>query len=150
MVDDMENYKIKVNNWDESKEVQDLFFELGGDFYFGGKLHCNTHLGLVTINKDGLMANLELDGFDYKEITLQQLRDLVVLKRNDVLDANYESEIGKRKYYLTSSEFFEFINGAWVNIDELADGMSFKSINKEDEVKKKEYIAKVSGDWRFL
>ena len=146
----MENYKIFVNNWDESKEAQELFFELGGDFYFGGKLHCNTHLGLVTINKDGLMANIELGGFDYVEITLQQLRDLVVLKRNDVFDANYESGNGKRKYYLTNTESFEFINGAWVNIDEYVDSVCFKSINKEGEVKMKEYIAKVSGDWRLV
>ena len=85
MVGDMENYKVLVNNEAESKEVQDLFFELGGDFYFGGKLHCNTHSRLVTINKDGLMANLEFGGFDYVEITLQQLRDLVVWKRNTTI-----------------------------------------------------------------
>lgn len=136
----MENYKIKVKNKSESKEAQELLFELGGDFYFGGKLHCNTHLGLVTINKDGLMANIELGGFDYVEITLQQLRDLVVLKRNDINDANYESEIGKRKYYLTATGFFEYILGVWVNIDELVDGMSFKFIDKECEVKMKEYL----------
>ena len=146
----MENLKVYVKNEAESKEVQDLFFELGGDFYFGGKLHCNTHSRLVTINKDGLMANLEFGGFDYVEITLQQLRDLVVLKRNDINDANYESGNGKRKYYLTNTESFEFINGAWVNIDEYVDGVCFKSINKEGEVKMKEYIAKVSGDWRLV
>ena len=95
----MENLKVYVKNEAESKEVQDLFFELGGDFYFGGKLHCNTHSRLVTINKDGLMANLEFCGFDYVEITLQQLRDLVVLKRNDVFDANYESENGDMENY---------------------------------------------------
>ena len=42
------------------------------------------------------------------------------------------------------------INGAWVNIDEYVDGVCFKSINKEGEVKEKEYIAKVSGDWRLV
>ena len=43
MVGDMENLKVYVKNEAESKEVQDLFFELGGDFYFGGKLQCNLH-----------------------------------------------------------------------------------------------------------
>ena len=76
--------------------------------------------------------------------------NLVVLKRNDINDANYESGNGKRKYYLTNTESFEFINGAWVNIDEYVDGVCFKSINKEGEVKMKEYIAKVSGDWRLV
>ena len=82
----MENLKVKVNNEAESKEVQELFFELGYDFYFGGKLYCNTHLDIVTANKDGLMANIELDGFEYKEPIIQQLRDLVVLKRNSIDD----------------------------------------------------------------
>lgn len=31
----MDNLKVQVNNEAESKEVQELFFELGGDFYFG-------------------------------------------------------------------------------------------------------------------
>ena len=146
MVGDMENYKVLVNNEAESREVQDLFFELGGDFYFGGKLHCNTHSRLVTINKDGLMANLEFDGFDYVEITLQQLRDLVVLKRNDVLDATHY--YGGSRYYLTGSEFYQYSENNWVNIDEYVDGMTFKKIEKE--VKMKEYIAKVSGDWRLV
>ena len=85
----MENLKVKVNNEAESKEVQELFFELGYDFHFGGKLYCNTHLGLVTANKEGLMANIELDGFEYKELTIQQLKDMVVLKRKDVCDATH-------------------------------------------------------------
>ena len=137
---DMENYKIKVNNCDESKEVQELLFELGYDYHFGGKTICNTNLRLVTANEDGLMANIELDEFEYKEITINQLRDIVVLKRNDINDANYESGNGKRKYYLTNTESFEFINGAWVNIDEYVDSVCFKSINKEGEVKMKEYL----------
>lgn len=144
----MENYKVLVNNEAESKEVQDLFFELGGDFYFGGKLHCNTHLGLVTINKNGLMANIELEGFDYKEITIQQLKDMAVLKRSSIDDATHY--YGGSKYYLTSSEFYQYSENKWVNIDEYVDGMTFKKIEKEGEMKMKDYIANVSGDWRLV
>ena len=77
--------------------------------------------------------------------------NLVVLKRNSIDDATHYYG-GNRKYYLTDTEFFEFILGVWVNIDELVDGMSFKFIDKEDEVKmkEKEYIAKVSGNWRLV
>lgn len=141
----MENLKVKVDNLDESKEVQELFVDLGAT----NEVRQITSKWVCLYNGQITFYDL-LPNVDFKQVTLQYLRDLVVLKRNDIKDANYESEIGKRKYYLTSSEFFEFINGAWVNIDELADGMSFKSINKEDEVKKKEYIAKVSGDWRLV
>ena len=129
----MENYKVLVSSESESKEVQDLFFELGGDFCFGGKLHCNTHLGLVTINKNGLMANIELEGFDYKEITINQLRDMVVLKRNSIDDATHY--YGGSKYYLTDSEFYQYSEDKWVNIDQYVDGMTFKKIEKGGEMK---------------
>ena len=118
MVGEMESYKIKVNSEAESKEAQDLFFELGGDFYFGGKLHCNTHLGLVTINKDGLMANIELQGFDYVEITIQQLRDLVVLKRNDVNDANLKDTFGDIWYVDSTNSYWMFENDIWREAEE--------------------------------
>ena len=147
MVGEMENYKVRVNNWDESKEVQDLFFELGGDFYFGGKLHCNTHLGLVTINKDGLMANIELGGFDYVEISLQYLRDLVVLKRNDGNDASFKDTFGDIWYVDSTNSYWMFENDIWREAEEPL--FKLEPIKKEGEVKmkKKEYIAKISGYW---
>ena len=131
----MENYEVKVNNWDESKEVQELYIALGatcGVEQITSRWVC-LYYKLITFYD--LLPNV-----NFKQVTIQQLRDLVVLKRNDINDANYESESGNRKYYLTDTEFFEFILGVWVNIDEFADGMSFKSINKESEVKMKEYL----------
>lgn len=146
----MENLKVYVKNEDESKEVQDLFFELGGDFYFGGKFHCNTHLNLVTINKDGLMANLELDGFDYVEITIHQLRDLVVLKRNSIDDASFKDAFGDIWYVDSTNSYWMFENDIWREAEEPL--FKLEPIKKEGEVKmkEKEYIAKVSGDWRLV
>ena len=140
----MENYKIKVNSEAESKEAQDLLFELGYGWCCGDiKKARNTSASYIycyKISKDMIFGNSDESFYNHKNkgITLKYLRDLVVLKRNSIGDANYESEKGERKYYLTSSEFFEFINGVWVNIDELVDGMSFKFIDKESEVKMKE------------
>ena len=79
------------------------------------------------------MANIELEGFDYVEISLQYLRDLVVLNRNSIDDATHY--YGGSKYYLTDSEFYQYSEGKWVNIDEYVDGMTFKKIEKECEVK---------------
>lgn len=112
----MENLKIRVANEVESREAQELFFELGYDFYFGGKLYCNTHLSLVTANKEGLMANIELDGFEYKEITLPQLRDLVVLKRNDIKDATHIRCDGKKYLHVKSTGcYYQFSDdGEWI------------------------------------
>ena len=144
----MESYKIKVNNEAESKEAQDLFFELGFGWCCGDiKKMRNisaSYIYCYKISKDMTFGNSDESFYNHKnkEITLQYLRDLVVLKRNSVDDANYESESGNIKYYLTDTEFFEFILGVWVNIDELVDGMSFKFIDKEGEVKMKEYLDK--------
>lgn len=134
----MENLKVYVKNEAESEEAQELLFELGYDYYFAGKTICNTNLGLVTANEDGLMAAIEIDGFDYKEVTIQQLKDMVVLKRNSVEDATHY--YGGSKYYLTDSEFYQYSEGKWVNIDEYVDGMTFNEIEKEGEVKMKEYL----------
>ena len=144
MVGDMENYKVKVNNWDESKEVQELYIALGAT----GSVRQITRKWVCLYYKQITFYD-QLPNVDFKQVTLQYLRDLVVLKRNDVNDATHYYG-GNRKYYLTDTESFEFINGAWVNIDEYVDGVCFKSINKEGEVKMKEYIAKVSGDWRLV
>ena len=150
MVVDMKNYKVLVSGESKSEEVQDLFFELGCEWgTCGNSYNKMVSVGHYIFSTDSNMLNYGL-GIGRKEITLQHLKDLVVLKRNDVFDANYESGNGKRKYYLTNTESFEFINGAWVNIDEYVDSVCFKSINKEGEVKMKEYIAKVSGDWRLV
>lgn len=87
----MDNYKIKVKDEAESKEAQELFFQLGY------KIECFVPAGfprwLATTNQGedcwystGFDLVSELGGF--KELTLPQLRDLVVLKRNDINDAN--------------------------------------------------------------
>lgn len=90
----MENYKIKVNNEAESKEAQELFFELG---YFW-----NTGLGVKNLDAKFLYAKNNKITMGYcsdnfsdsgsKQLTLPQLRDLVVLHRNDPKDANVQQD----------------------------------------------------------
>jgi len=144
----MEDVKVKVNNEAESKEAQELFFELGYGWHGKGKKLSYSEkilgygFGWLVLWKPDCLVNKVIQigtGFEsVKEITIEQLRDMVVLKRNDPKDANYESENGRIKYYLTSSEFFEFMNGVWVNIDELASGVNFKPIKKDQS--EKEYL----------
>ncbi|HAV5698899.1 TPA: hypothetical protein JI136_07720 [Acinetobacter baumannii] len=88
----MDNYKIKVTDEAESKEAQELFFELG--YEWRDSKRDITNLDVVFIYaKDGVLtAGFNDHNFaeaGHKELTLPQLRDLVVLKRNDVKDANY-------------------------------------------------------------
>lgn len=82
----MSNYKIKVNNEAESKEAQELFFELGYEWNGSGKDVVSWRLGLLFtkefqgknclcyFDKD---EEVILGGWVGKEITLPQLRDLV-------------------------------------------------------------------------
>ena len=127
----MENYKVRVNNWDESKEVQELYIALGAT----NEVRQITSKWVCLYYKQITFYDL-LPNVDFKQVTLQYLRDLVVLKRNDILDATHY--YGGSKYYLTDSEFYQYSDNKWVNIDEYVDGMTFKKIEKE--VKMKEYL----------
>lgn len=94
----MENLKIRVTTEQESKEVQELFFELGYGWHGKGKLVSysdeilSNGFGWLVLWKPPYLTNTVIQmgsGFeDCKEITLQELRDMVVLKRNNSKDAN--------------------------------------------------------------
>ena len=82
-----ENYKVKVNNEAESKEAQWLFCVLGGSE------HICDRFGIVCLS-GGKVYTDRVEFFedydDCEELTLPQLRDLVVLHRNDVKDATHK------------------------------------------------------------
>lgn len=106
----MNNYKIHVPNEAESKEAQELFFELGYDWFLGTRQFSNCSSKLITAHSDGLLAGIEHDGCEYKELTLPKLRDLVVLHRSDENDANYSLYISTSQpilnLYKTSEDVF--------------------------------------------
>lgn len=94
----MDNYKVKVNSESESKEVQELFFELGYGFNNGiNKIisdfeYVNTFYMFAYKGDCDLTHSCDFNLFSKKphtEITIPQLKDLVVLKRNDVADATH-------------------------------------------------------------
>ncbi len=82
----MGNYKIKVKDEAESKEAQELFFELGYRWNHNGKMYFKVSSGEILAYSRGVLFQCGDD--TGKELTLPQLRDLVVLKRNDSRDAN--------------------------------------------------------------
>lgn len=110
----MSNYKIRVANEAESREAQELFFELGYEWHGRGK---NVSYLSEVGNFNCLVAR-RLSGYPYsviqmgngkedcQEITLPQLHDLVVLKRNKVEDATHTTQFND-SYYLDSN------NDAW-------------------------------------
>lgn len=91
----MDNYKIKVKDEAESKDAQELFFELGASRPDGTKnvYHSPTVFGLLVV--DGLLNYVFAESVFYdskaKKLTLPQLRDLVTQSKSNVreyLDPN--------------------------------------------------------------
>lgn len=93
----MDNYKIKVKDEAESKEAQELFFELGGIWVLDkGRENKPKHLNKPFLRLErGSISCCEISTtfsrWDEEEITLPQLRDLVAQSKSAVreyLDPN--------------------------------------------------------------
>lgn len=133
----MDNLKVQVNNEAESKEVQELFFELGGVWANCGKTYNDMiQIGDYIFFTDCNMLNYGL-GLGREEITTQQLRDLVILKRNDVDDATHENNSGQKMYEAISGDWYLYFNNKWK-----IDGVDIDDMPKpiEKEMKMKEYL----------
>ena len=118
----MEKIKVRVNSLLDSNSAQELLVSAG---YRRKYNNFTLHNGWVCFDSDNNIlcvcssqAGKELD--DYKEITLQELRDMVVLKRNDPKDANvYQDGDIPCLYdlYLTGSKelyFYHCGKKAWI------------------------------------
>lgn len=105
----MDNYKIKVKDETESKEAQELFFELGYKLYEPGRARLHK-VNWISSFDDGEICLDANDVTDHKELTLPQLRDLVVLKRKNPDDGNYRLFIsdsqGELNLYKTADDVF--------------------------------------------
>ena len=112
----MENLKIKASSEAESKEIQGYFEELGAVCCSG--LERNKNVNFLFMNSGFLTACKLQENFDKskcKEITLPQLRDLVVLKRNDPKDANYIRPRDGKEYFKSSqNNFYHILDGEWI------------------------------------
>ena len=136
MVGDMENYKIKVNNEAESKEVQELYIALGAT----GSVRQITSKWVCLYYKQITFYDL-LPNVDFKQVTIQHLRDLVVLKRNSVDDATHIFGLSKvLKLETKDYKIWDATYNVWV--DYIGSQTDFrrglKPIGKE--VKMKEYL----------
>ena len=147
----MSNYKIRVNSKAESKEVQDF---AKSDGYSRKYNNFTLHKGWVCLNseKDILcvchsQADNELD--DYKEITIPQLHDLVVLKRNDVGDANAFRHDNDVKYYITSdNKYYYFLGIPTFQWTESCNDIDYleKYVKPIEKKEMKEYLRKNSNN----
>ena len=118
------NYKIKVTP-ETSAEVQELFFELGyrwltqdDDSQEPKYTNTREYIFAYQDNMKLTAPYLGLGKFDLQlnqEITLPQLRDIVVLKRNDVGDATHGAHFSYERFYISENCNKEYVDGKWVN-----------------------------------
>ena len=139
----MENLKVKANTQSERNEIQELFIELGAT----GSVRQITSKWVCLYNGQIAFYNL-LPNADFKQVTLQHLRDLVVLKRNSIDDASFKDAFGDIWYVDSTNNYWMFENDIWREAEEPL--FKLEPIKKEGEMKKKEYIAKVSSNWRLV
>ena len=156
----MENYKIRVNSKSESKEAQQLFFELG---YEKGACSTGGYPALIIATPESRFQKTPYSSratslnheahSQYKEITLPQLRDLVVLKRNDRKDANVSDENCLYDLYLTKSKelyFYGCGKNKWILSNLNGDDIYYESL-KPIEKPMKEYLRKNSnGTYSYI
>ena len=134
----MSNYKIRVNSEAESKEIQINLEQLGFKKSVWWIFVHNSYFSFANCN---YYSRDDIENFsecDYKEITLPELRDLVVLKRNDVGDATHEDYTGLKYLLLTHTRH---VWGGEKWLISTADFSKLKPIEKT-EMKAKEYLNK--------
>ncbi|MFW1903626.1 hypothetical protein [Acinetobacter baumannii] len=106
----MDNYKIKVKDEQNFKEVVSLINTLGYGINFSYSNASGEVVKGLFLKRNGLVEWTHRDTYfdfnDSKELTLPQLRDLVVLKRNDVRDATHADQ--DRRAYLDSDGKYHF------------------------------------------
>lgn len=126
----MDNYKIKVKDEAESKEAQELFVQLG--FEKTG-FSCD-EFPCYLATWEGGFSDYVLDSLsisrERKELTLPKLRDLVVLKRNDINDATHTCE-NDFKYICIDERWHLMTTDGWFHVS--VNPKALKPINQPQD-----------------
>lgn len=119
----MGNIKVKVNNEAESKEVQELFFEMGFSWRGCGKnyLRMAFDFKFITAYCSDKHLGIGQGRYAEKELTIPELRDLVVLKRNDENDRTHTDSSDCDYYQDSCGNFYYKTLNAWLKTNELPD-----------------------------
>lgn len=143
----MDNYKIKVNDEAVFAEVVALCEQISGKSFPYPNISCDPDLWIFIGPEGAFGWSLDLDhswsGLDLKELTLPQLRDLVVLKRNDVKDANCIDKKREAWYLASDGTYYawQYRKLCWdTESDACVEAHDIKPINKPQDP------ALISGD----
>ncbi len=142
----MDNLKIKVSNENESKEAQELFFDLGYKWIDIGAVYykISPSFNYITAYCEGKTL-AQGHGLDAKrEITIPQLKDMVVLNRNDVGDATHINFRTNTPFLVQGSKEYFYLNNKWILSDCAND---LKPIKKKEM---KEYLLKTDDGYKLI
>ena len=160
----MKDLAILVDNKNDSTEAQDLLFSMGYKWRGLGEIsksyfYPRMNKYFIFMNKNEM--DLQMAGYfagssrsyaksRFKEITLPELRDMVVLKRNDVGDATHENNHGQ-KLYKAQKGWYIYALGSWLWNEESLGYLpiELKPIEKK-EMKAKEYLKKIGNNEYIL
>ena len=134
------NYKIKVES--NVEEIQDLFIQLGCT-YFNHTVSDKNYMLIEDGKAFFYKFKKSFDKSKSKEITLPELRDLVVLKRNDIEDATHENIVTGSKVLQLGGKNYYWQDGKW---NEYPCGVDIKPIEKKEM---KEYLIKINGAYKL-
>lgn len=99
----MKDFNVKVTNLIENKEAQELFFNLGASWCYGKQINEN-----IPSDRDIILHNFGSQLFwahtyetqnysESREITLQELRDMVVFKHESLNDKIATAEVARQE-----------------------------------------------------
>ena len=141
----MRNLRVTVNNAADQTEARNIMISLG---YLPKEITC------ISGGDLGFVVNAyNENGATYKEITLPELRDLVVLKRNDRNDRTHTDQDNWSWFISSNGTGYVFGAGNANGLhqwDELSlDMVDLKPIEKK-EMKAKEYLKKIGSNEYML
>ena len=106
-----ENLKVFISNEEECKKAKELFSELG--YRFSMLDYCESRKSLQVFYDGSGSTFSDHDTCSHKEISLQQLRDMVVLNRNDISDATHINYRVGGEYLVQGDNQYYMHEGKW-------------------------------------
>ena len=141
----MQNYKVEVQNHSESIEAQELFFNLGYSWFHKKfeAIEIKTPETIMCFENGALTTGIR-GSAKHKQITIPELRDLAVLKRNSIDDATRENILTGSKVLQMGNKNYYWQDGKW---NEYPCGVDIKPIEKP----MKEYLNKLTdGTYKLV